>query len=59
MHVSNLSYKVTSEEEIKEAFEKEFGEVKKVSLPRELNDSRIKGFAFVEFIDEASMIKAL
>ena len=59
VHVNNLSFKLSSEDTLREIFEKEFGEVKKVHLIRDPVDGRSKGFAFVEFLDEATMFKAL
>lgn len=56
--MNNLSFKVGSEEELRQVFEEKFGEVKKVHLVKD-EQGRTKGYAFVEFIDEASMNKAV
>jgi RNA recognition motif-containing protein len=55
VHVSNLSFKVHDEEELRSLFEKEFGEVKRVHLVKDEATGRTKGFAFVEFIDREAM----
>jgi RNA recognition motif-containing protein len=57
-HVNNLSFKIQSEGELKELFEKEFGEVKRAHLICD-EHGRSKGFGFVEFIDGASLEKAV
>lgn len=58
VHVSNLSYKIATDEELKSLFEERFGEVKKAHLVKD-EHSRSKGFGFVEFIEEGSMEKAV
>lgn len=55
-HVNNLSFKVM-EEELRETFEKLFGEVKKVHLVCK-EDGTSKGFAFVEFVNGQGLEKA-
>jgi RNA recognition motif-containing protein len=46
IYVGNLSYDVT-EDDVKEVFA-EYGEVTRVSLPREADADRIRGFGFVD-----------
>lgn len=58
VHVNNLSFKVASDEELKSHFESRFGEVKKAHLVLD-EHGRTKGFGFVEFLDEASMLNAI
>jgi RNA recognition motif-containing protein len=55
VHVSNLSFKVHDEQELRTLFEENFGEIKRVHLVRDEATGRTKGFAFVEFIDRDSM----
>jgi RNA recognition motif-containing protein len=58
VHVSNLSYKIARDDELRLLFEERFGEVKKAHLVKD-DHGRSKGFGFVEFIEEASMDKAV
>jgi len=58
VHVSNLSYKIASEEELRAIFEERFGEVKKAHLVKD-ESGRSKGFGFVEFIEEVAMERAV
>lgn len=46
IYIGNLSYDVT-EEELKKVFE-DYGEVTRVTLPRDAEADRIRGFGFVE-----------
>ena len=60
VYVGNLSYDVTRED-IEEVF-KEYGQVKRVSLPMDRETNRPRGFAFVDMSEEAeedSVIEAL
>ncbi len=56
VHVSNLSYKVSEEAELRERFE-EYGQVKRVHVVKE--GGRTKGFAFVEFVEREAMERAV
>ncbi|HEY9851350.1 MAG TPA: RNA-binding protein [Leptolyngbyaceae cyanobacterium] len=51
IYVGNLSYKATSED-ITQLF-KEYGSVKRVVLPVDRETGRMRGFAFVEMLDDA------
>ena len=60
IYVGNLSYDVT-EDDIREVFA-EYGTVSKVTLPKDRETGRVRGFAFVEMgtsEEEASAIDAL
>lgn len=57
VHVNNLSFKVDSDDEIRSIFEEKFGEVKSVHLVKKFGKPR--GFAFVEFVTEEGMNKAI
>lgn len=60
IYVGNLSYEVT-EEDINEVFA-EYGTVKSVTLPKDRETGRMRGFAFVEMgtsAEEAAAIEAL
>ena len=60
IYVGNLSYEVT-EEDLKEVF-KEYGEVKRVQLPKDRETGKVRGFAFVEMendTEETAAIEAL
>ncbi len=60
IYVGNLSYEVT-EEDITEVFA-EYGTVKSVTLPKDRETGRMRGFAFVEMgtsAEEAAAIEAL
>ncbi|NJL99186.1 MAG: RNA-binding protein [Synechococcaceae cyanobacterium RM1_1_27] len=50
--VGNLSFKA-DEESIK-AFFSQYGEIKQVKLPLDMETGRKRGFAFVEFEDESN-----
>ena len=58
VHVNNLSFKIQDEEELKALFENKFGEVKKVHLVKD-EHGRSKGYAFIEFLEERDMNKAI
>jgi RNA recognition motif-containing protein len=51
IYVGNLSYQVT-EEDVMSVFA-EYGEVKRVQLPKDRETGRMRGFAFVEMSSEA------
>lgn len=51
IYVGNLSYRAT-EEDLKEVFS-EYGAIKRVALPVDRETGRVRGFAFVEMMDEA------
>lgn len=51
IYVGNLSYQVT-EDAISSVFA-EYGEVKRVQLPKDRETGRLRGFAFVEMSSEA------
>ncbi|MFO8010859.1 MAG: RNA-binding protein [Dehalococcoidia bacterium] len=57
MYVGNMSYDA-SQSEIEGLFS-EAGEVTEVSLPVDRNTGRPRGFAFVEFADEAACAHAI
>lgn len=57
IYVGNLSYDVT-EEELKEVFA-EYGEVTRISLPREAEADRIRGFGFVDLKSDANEDSAI
>ena len=57
VHVNNLSFKVT-DEELRGFCEERFGQVKMVHLVKD-EHARSKGFAFVEFVEEDGMNKAV
>lgn len=60
IYVGNLSYDVT-EDDIKEVFA-EYGTVSKVTLPKDRETGRVRGFAFVEMgtsAEETAAIEAL
>jgi len=59
VHVSNLSFKIHDEQELRSLFEKNYGEVKRVHLVKDEATGRMKGFAFVEFIDREGMQRAV
>jgi RNA recognition motif-containing protein len=52
IYVGNLSYRAT-EADLKAVFA-DYGEVKRVVLPNDRETGRMRGFAFVEMIDDAS-----
>ncbi|CDW90873.1 squamous cell carcinoma antigen recognized by t-cells 3 [Stylonychia lemnae] len=55
--IKNLSYHV-NEEELKDYCEQNFGEIKKLTLAKD-DRGKSKGLAFVEFVDEQTMNKAI
>jgi RNA recognition motif-containing protein len=60
IYVGNLSYDVT-EDDIREVFA-EYGTVSKVTLPKDRETGRVRGFAFVEMgtsAEESAAIEAL
>jgi RNA recognition motif-containing protein len=58
--VSNLSFKLKEETELKSLFEEKFGEIKRIHLIVDpLSHAPHKGFAFIEFLDESSLTKAV
>jgi RNA recognition motif-containing protein len=60
IYVGNLSYDVT-EDDMREVFA-EYGTVNKVTLPKDRETGRVRGFAFVEMgtsEEEAAAIEAL
>ena len=57
VYIENIAYSVR-QEKLKEFIEKEFGPVQSINLPTD-EHNRSKGFAFVEFRDEASKQKAI
>ncbi len=57
LFVGNLSYNV-SEEELRELFS-EAGELKEVAVIVDRDTRRPKGFAFVEFVNQADAEKAI
>ncbi len=57
IYVGNLSYEVTPED-LTTVFA-EYGEVKRVQLPKDRETGRVRGFAFVEMETEAQESKAI
>jgi RNA recognition motif-containing protein len=57
IYIGNLSYKVV-EEDLKSVFE-DYGSVKRVVLPSDRETGRMRGFAFVEMLDDESEDKAI
>lgn len=57
LFVGRLSH-VTKENEIKEAFSR-FGKIENVSLVRDVITGFSRGYAFVEYIDKKSVVKAV
>jgi RNA recognition motif-containing protein len=57
LYVGNLSYD-TSEEELQELFA-EAGPVASVALPTDRDTGRVRGFAFVEMVNEADAQEAI
>ena len=57
IYVGNLSYDV-SEDDLKNVF-KEYGEVKRVQLPKDRETGKVRGFAFVEMETETQEDKAI
>ena len=51
IYVGNLSYRAT-EEDLRAVFA-EYGTVKRIVLPTDRETGRVRGFAFVEMIEEA------
>lgn len=57
IYVGNLSYQAT-EADLKAVFA-EYGEVKRVVLPTDRETGRLRGFAFVDMIEDAQEDKAI
>ena len=57
IYIGNLSYSA-QEADLEEVF-KEYGEVKRITLPTDRETGRPRGFAFVEMADEANEQKAI
>ncbi|HEY9704473.1 MAG TPA: RNA-binding protein [Allocoleopsis sp.] len=57
IYIGNLSYKAT-EEDLKVVFA-EYGPVKRVVLPIDRDTGRMRGFAFVEMMEDAHEQKAI
>ncbi len=55
--VGNLSYEVV-EEDLREVFG-EYGSVKKVSIPKDRETGKMRGFAFVDLDDSAAEQNAI
>jgi len=51
IYVGNLSFEVT-EEDMQEVFQ-EYGTVKRITLPKDRESGRVRGFGFVELSNEA------
>jgi RNA recognition motif-containing protein len=57
IYVGNLSYRAT-EADLKSVFA-DYGEVKRVVLPTDRETGRMRGFAFVEMLEDAQEDKAI
>lgn len=57
IYVGNLSYQVT-EEDLREVF-KEYGQVKRISLPNDRETGKMRGFGFVEMGSDEEEDKAI
>lgn len=57
IYIGNLSYQAT-QEDLTEVF-KEYGTVKRITLPTDRETGRPRGFAFVEMEDESNEEKAI
>ncbi|NJK51649.1 MAG: RNA-binding protein [Leptolyngbyaceae cyanobacterium SU_3_3] len=57
IYVGNLSYDVT-EQDLNTTFS-EYGTVKQVKLPTDRETGRMRGFAFVEMLNDAEEAKAI
>ncbi len=57
IYVGNLSYQVT-EEDIRAVF-KEYGQVKRISLPNDQATGKMRGFGFVEMGSDDEEAKAI
>ena len=57
IYIGNLSYRAT-EDDLKAVFA-EYGEVKRVVLPTDRETGRLRGFAFVEMIEDTHEEKAI
>lgn len=57
IYVGNLSYEVTKED-LEEVFS-EYGNIKRVHLPKDRETGRFRGFAFVEMSSDAEEEKAI
>lgn len=51
IYIGNLSYQAT-EDDLKEVFA-EYGDIKRVVLPMDRETGRMRGFAFVEMMEDA------
>jgi RNA recognition motif-containing protein len=51
IYVGNLPYKAT-EDDLREVFA-EYGGIKRVSVPADRETGRVRGFAFVEMVEDA------
>jgi RNA recognition motif-containing protein len=59
-HISNLSFKLKEESELKIFLEERYGEIRRIHLVKDpASYAPHKGFAFVEFLDEKSLNKAV
>jgi RNA recognition motif-containing protein len=57
IYIGNLSYQAT-EEDLKSVFE-DYGTVKRVVLPTDRETGRMRGFGFVEMLDDDQEDKAI
>ncbi len=57
IYVGNLSFKA-SEQDLKEVFS-EYGPVKRITLPMDRETGRMRGFAFVEMMEDDHEDKAI
>ncbi len=57
IYVGNLSFKAT-EQDLKEVFS-EYGSVKRVTLPMDRETGRMRGFAFVEMMEDDAEERAI
>jgi RNA recognition motif-containing protein len=57
IYVGNLSFRAT-EEDIRDVFG-QYGDVRRVSLPVDRETGRMRGFAFIEMLDDSSEDRAI
>lgn len=57
IYVGNLSYQIT-QDDLSEVFS-EYGEVKRIHIPKDRETGRMRGFAFVEMQTEAEEDQAI